>query len=325
MDSRNSTIKMDQIILNYSTFIFFPIGILINIFQIIFFFRKKYFKTTMGPYFIAISSNNIIALSMTIMRFIRLEDFYTQFSQVSLSCKIIPFMTRMAFQACSWLNFLYTLDRAIFVLFPTFYNKFNHKNLIVLLLFLFIYFLLVVFNLPNIFFDIKTIKLDEKNETISVCTASVVVNLLRELLSQMVGIYIPFLLMLATNLFLIWKVVESKRKLKIIKELNFATPLIFSNIFFLLFQLPFSAYLIYSMILTLNPELHLNERFKTFMQSLDTISRVIASINYSFYLLVQAILNKTSQRDFKQIINLVVSKCFGNKSKIFPSSKTTEN
>ncbi|RNA07067.1 hypothetical protein BpHYR1_021020 [Brachionus plicatilis] len=325
MDFRNSSLKIDQAVLICTNFVFFPLGLLVNLFQVFFFARKRYMKTTMGPYFIAISLNNIVALSMTAMRFIGLSDFHQIFTKISLWCNIIPFLTRLAFQACSWLNFFYTFDRAIFVLYPAIYNKCNHKNLLVCLIFLLTYIILVLSNLPNLFYEIKEIEFVLQNETMSVCSGSVVVNLVREMLSQAVGIYVPFLLMLAVNLCLVWKVMESRRKFKSVKELNFACPLLVSNLFFLLFQLPFSVYMIYSIILTLNPELHISENFNSFMPTLDTVSRVIACINYSFYLGVQSLLNKTSQKDIKKLINSGFIKCFGNSQRIFPSSRTTTN
>lgn len=323
MDFRNSTFKIDQRILFYSNAIIFPIGILVNVIQIFFFSQKKFINKTIGHFFVVISISNILAISMTIIRFFRLNDIYDLFSRVNLWCKILPFLTRLTFQGCSWLNFFYTFDRVYFIFNPTVYNNCNHKNLIVWALFLLIYLILVVVNLPNLFY--RNLEISHMNATKLVCSASPPVNIIRELLSQVVGIFIPFFLMLTVNLCLVWKVLESRRKFKGLKELNFSFPLIISNIFYLIFQLPFSVYLIYLIVLAVNPKIYFVKNFKTQLLHLDAISRIIVSINYSFYLCFQAFLNKTIQKEMKRLSNKIVLKCFVNRSKIFSFSKTTSN
>ncbi|RMZ98684.1 hypothetical protein BpHYR1_026612, partial [Brachionus plicatilis] len=281
MNASNFTFEwrydLNQMLSLYSIFSFLPLGIVLNFIQIIVYLRKKFKSTTMSNYYIQISLNNILAITLTIVRFIGQIEFYPFEENTEFGCKFLAFLTRFSYASCSWLNFLVTMDRLMFILFANTYKKVQNKWFI-LKISLIIYLFLVVINTPNFFFGYTMITRNYTTRSVVFyfCTGSLELNFVREFSSQILGILVPFGLMLASNIFLIMKVIESKKKINSSRETNFLFTVILSNVIFLVALVPFSVNLLIRLIVIANPVVERQiEGYLTFITLFETIGRII--------------------------------------------------
>lgn len=330
MNASNFTFEwrydLNQMLSFYSIYTILPIGILLNVVQIIVYLRKKFISTTMSNYYIQISLNNIIAILLTIVRFIGQIEFYPFEENTKFGCKFLAFLTRFSYASCSWLNFLMTIDRLIFILFSNGYKKIQNKWFILKISFL-VYFFLVVVNVPNFLFGYTMIT---RNYTTRVvvfyfCTGSVELNFIREFLSQILGIFVPFGLMLASNIFLILKVIESKKKINSNRETNFLFTVILSNVVFLVAFFPFSINLLIRLIVVADQSVQERiDGYLTFITLFETFSRIIICINFSSGLILQIIVNRMFRREFIQMIAETLT-FFGIKNQKISVSSTSSS
>lgn len=330
MNASNFTFEwrynLNQMLSFYSVYTFLPAGFFLNIIQIIVYLRKKFSSTTMSIYYIQISVNNNLAIILTIVRFIGQIEFYPFEENTAFGCKFLSFFTRFSYASCSWFNFLMTLDRLAFILFANTYKKVQSKWFI-LKISLVIYLFLFAINTPNLFFGYTMITRNFTTRTVFFyfCTGSVELVFTREFFSQILGIFLPFGLMFASNIFLIYKVIESKKKINSNRETNFLFTVIISNVIFLVALIPFSINLLIRLIVLVNPEIETQiAGYLTFITLFETIGRIIMCFNFSAGLILQIFFNKIFRREFVQII-ADVSSFFGIKNQKIAISTTSSS
>ncbi|CAF0932882.1 unnamed protein product [Brachionus calyciflorus] len=318
--------EINQRLLFYSSYTLLPFGIILNKILIFFHLRKNYINSNIRCFYIFISLNSIFALTITLVRFIGQIEIYTFEENTEIGCKLVQFFTRIAYSASSWLNFLLTIDRLVFIIFQNKYKILSGKYF-VLKLIVCLYLLLSVVNIPNLLYTSLTrVKNDTGQlEFINVCVGSIELNVVRELMSQIIGLYVPFFMMIATNFYLIHKVLQSKKKFKNTKETNFAFSLIISNIIFLISLVPFSIYLFLRLASIM--DIDWNKRFVSyegFMALYETCARIIFCYNLSIGLLVQIFLNRVLRKEFLIMISQLFN-LFGVKLKFKTSIESSSS
>ncbi|CAF1028345.1 unnamed protein product [Brachionus calyciflorus] len=291
--------QINQTLLIAALYSIIPIGIIFNITQILVYLRRKFTETTMSIYCTTISINNILVLIATGLRFISAIKIYDYEENTYIGCKLASFFIRVVYCACTWLNFLFTLDRLVFILYPQRFKYFRNKiNVIKLIICMYAF--LSLLNSPSFFIDSSVIEIKSLNKTefISVCTASSELSITREVVAQLFGIFMPFILIFISNFVLIRKVINSKKKVSIVKDMHFGIILVISNIFFLITFLPFSGLLMIIMVTIVNPTITLNPEIMSIVALYETNAFIIACYNYTFGLFVQICFNKLFREEF---------------------------
>lgn len=297
----------NDFLLIFSSFVIIPIGIFLNFTQMLILLRKRFLTSIMAMYYQLISIYNIFILIVTWFSFMSKSDFTKIDFITDIGCKLLAFFFRLALQICSWLNVLVTLDRLIFIVFSSKF-KFWRKKHNILILFFSLHLFFMAINIPNFYFKSisRTTNLSNITFQTKVCTASLDMFIIRSVISQVVGVYAPFVLMVILNVFLIYKVIESRKnfsqKSKMGKDTNFAFTLIGSNIAFLILMTPYSVYTAILSTYVNEEEIILRPSLNAYLSLFETITRSIYCINYSISFVIQIICNKLFR---KEIINIL--------------------
>ncbi|RNA14228.1 hypothetical protein BpHYR1_043543, partial [Brachionus plicatilis] len=75
---------------------------------------------------------------------------------------------------CSWLNFLFTLDRLVFILYPKRFKKLQKKK----------FALKIVLSIPSFFFTNDQVFNKNTNQSMLVCVASPILSISRKAIAQ---------------------------------------------------------------------------------------------------------------------------------------------
>lgn len=294
--------NLNDTIIIISSFVLIPIGIVLNLSQMLILLRKRFLLSIMAMYYQIISFYNILILLVTWFHFMSKSDLTEIDFITDIGCKLLSFFFRLAYQICSWLNVLVTLDRLIFIVFSTKFKFWrSKKNILILFFSSHIIFFLV--NIPNFYFNSISRTTNISNQTFmtKICSSSFEMFILRSVTSQVTGVYVPIALMIILNEILIYKVVQSrqnfKQKSQMGKDTNFAYTLIGSNIAFLILMSPFSVYTAILSTYVNEDEVVLRPTLNAYLSLFDTSTRSIYCINYSMSFIIQIICNKLFRKE----------------------------
>lgn len=314
-DSKNYSIvlewsyNLNKKLCTYSLFTILPLGIIFNLIQILVYIRKKFSLKSMSFYYIAIALNNVLILIITGVRFLAKIDFYDFEENTRIGCMLISYLERVVINASPWLNFLLTIDRLLFIIYPrkwTFLKKTKSVCIIIIVT----YFSLCSLNATS-FLIVKSInKLENQNILVKICSSTKVISLIREVLCITFGFLLPFFFMFNTNLLLIKKVMESRKKFKYSRDVNFSFTLIISNILFIFALLPLSLFSLFKIMVEVNPLISLKPNFASFFRLFDTCSLIIACYDFSFGLFLQIIFNRLFREEFVLLLSDLWPKIF---------------
>jgi hypothetical protein len=113
----------------YHGFIIFPIGIVLNCFEIFIFQFKIFSKTTMGFYFsINCVLNIAVLLFLFIYTLLTFKYNVNLATMSSISCICYMVILRLIYQSMSWLNVFLTADRLRFVVFESRKMRIDEKR-----------------------------------------------------------------------------------------------------------------------------------------------------------------------------------------------------
>ncbi|RMZ93128.1 lysophosphatidic acid receptor 6, partial [Brachionus plicatilis] len=283
--------KVNQSLLQIALYTLMPIGVAMNTIQIFVYLRKKFVKNSMNPFLIALPLNSIFVLILISLRFADTIQIFNYEQNTDIGCKFASFFIRLFLSGCFWLNFLLTIDRLFFILYPNKFKKLQHTNNIIKIIFL-MYLLLAILCSPSFFFNSSRTLNSKTNETKLSCVAHPALSISRIAIVQLFGMFVPFFLMFGTNIVLIRKVAKSRKKFASAKEMNFAFSLIISNILFLVSFIPFSIFLISNLLKVINPRIAKDPKIGSLIALYDTCAFIIACYNFSLGLLIQIIFNK---------------------------------
>ncbi|CAF1040265.1 unnamed protein product [Brachionus calyciflorus] len=321
-------IDLGQSLMFYDSFILFPIGIILNIIEILIFRLQTFTKTTMGFYF----SINCV-LNISILTFLLIIAILIIFLNMNLmfystiSCILYFVIMLIIYQSISWLNVIICADRLLFVLYP---NKFKFaKNKQILCLILLVMFVMIILvNVPSFFFQLYEIKSNSSISNTTVvtqfCTASFEISTARETLAILWRIIIPFILMFVMNIFLIVKVKESKKKFSKNnnQEFRFVFTVIVSTLIFLIILIPNLVLAVYSNYYRVNTSMPQRQTFSAFLFLLEITTANVYLVRYSFDIIFQIIFNSV----FRNHVFRIIANLFGlSKVRIESSSGGRSN
>ncbi|RMZ93995.1 hypothetical protein BpHYR1_045611, partial [Brachionus plicatilis] len=103
--------EINQTLLIKAFYTLIPTGVAFNMIQIFVYLRQKFSKNSMCIYLVAISLNNIFVLVSTALRFANSIEKFDYEENTDIGCRMAQFFIRLFYHGCSWLNFLFTLDR----------------------------------------------------------------------------------------------------------------------------------------------------------------------------------------------------------------------
>ena len=164
----------------YSILLLSPMGIILNAFSVYIFSRPRLNKTNMGFLYLWQSVIDCILLIGFVFIYptIPIIDFNLDIASDFL-CKSVSLFRRFILHSSSWITVLITLDRLLYVYFPSkdiFLQKKRNLQIIILIMFA----LIIIIDFENFFYvlDIKTknVTITEGNRTFvkivkfSVCT-----------------------------------------------------------------------------------------------------------------------------------------------------------
>ncbi|RNA29071.1 hypothetical protein BpHYR1_040832 [Brachionus plicatilis] len=251
--------NLNDTVIIFSSLVLIPIGIVLNFTQMMILLRKRFLMSIMAMYYQLISIYNILILIVTWFYFMSKSDLTKIDFITDIGCKLLSFFFRLAYQICSWLNVLVTLDRLIFIVFSTKFKFWRSKRNI-LILFFCSHLIFLAVNIPNFYFTSISRTTNISNQTFrtKVCTASFEMFILRSITSQIAGVYAPFAMM---------------QKSQMGKDSNFALTLIGSNITFLVLMSPYSVFTAILSTYVNEDEIVLRPTLNAYLSLFETISR----------------------------------------------------
>ena len=292
-------------LLYYTCTYVIPVGIALNILSSIVFMRKKFSKTTMGFYNIAISIINIFFAIFTILSYIG-KTYDKDLTLMSdFSCIFLAFALRVFAQMSSWMNVFVTVDRMISIAYPNKYSLLKCKKRLSLLIFI-QFILLCLINAPNFLFKVQTFSSTDPltNDTITTksCKSTETIAKVRDMIMATFKVALPIIIMAVLNIFLIYKLIKEKSKFKRLDELKkeyyFAFSIVFMNILYTILLLPAFSTLVYLTAFQYiqHPSI-MQTRNLIIWQFAYAVSLVIVSYEFFFSIFVNILFNKMFKKE----------------------------
>ena len=222
-------------------------GIVSNILNIIVSIRPKIQEIkTMGFFNVSLSCANILLIIfISYLLFFAQSIGKDELIRTSiLACLIIPFLTRVFALMSAWLNILISYDR-ICAFKVDYENNFLNNRKHLRIMFVCLFFIACVLSAPNLFFHLEPqIQYDSNRnltQTITICTSSNLIQLLRDASGSFIRVVLPILLQTTLNVILIIKLIQFRRNFdpSLKKEKRFAFTIIIFNIVYISGEIPY--------------------------------------------------------------------------------------
>lgn len=284
-----------------------PFGIISNIFCIIVFTRKRLRNTNMAFYNVLLASTNIVTLCFyALIQNSKLFYGYDVTIMFNYSCKMYFFARRVIREIPPMIECVLTIDRLLNFSTPSkirFINRTN--NIFRLKIILFICLILCLLSIENLFYNVEIKKSTDgslQNGT-RICAANNLILELSDLVSATLRTFIPFIIMFATNILLVKRVLALLDTYKLKKsfkmEYNFTLAVISLNGLFLFFNLPESiCYIVKSVNLSM---LH-SEDLADLIDILFNICYIISTSYYAFLLVFSFVFNSLFRKESRKMI-----------------------
>ena len=295
-------VKISNDINNYCVIVQSAIGIPANLLSIIIFARLMRNKTNMGYLYMWQSVVDLCLLLCYLLLFQSAQTLGINLYIVNDAwCKLITFIRRFILHASSWVAVFITFDRFIFVLYGhTDRFKFTKKKLYLTLFIVSILFVIILLNIPNLFFYINRS-----------CTADYGIIISSDIISILLRTYIPFTLMILFNIVMIKKTFNKARVLASIKrsstnlsrkEYQFTIAVIAYDIFFLILNFPRSIYFIMYDVNLYSGAFYGNPLFSANYSLLNAVTSNIATFVQTFSFVTYLAFNKLYRKELLDII-----------------------
>ena len=215
-----------------------PIGLVLNLISILVFARKEFKKTTIGFYNIIICLVNIFSLIFLFI--INYQETIGKdiLTSSSLNCTAFSFIIRMLGLYPPWLQIMISLDRLVCISHPLEYKELKHKKLLILITLLALFCILFATNIPNIYTKLIT-EIDlNKTTTIKYCAGGRSLVFVRDLLSIITRLLLPFILLVSFNSVILYKLIRLRKEFSnfnsfMVKEYKFTISTLVLNLFYL--------------------------------------------------------------------------------------------
>ena len=203
----------------YTTILIVPVGIVLNILTAVIFLRKGLNKTNMGFFYFWTS----VLFAFTLIFYIFIHNSSIMFNydltlNNNTSCKIVTLLKRAIRNLPPWLLVLISIERYLHLKFK-FNKNFNNKTLIFFASFFLIIFLMISFNITNLFYYLN----NNKNSTLNTtdnqkCQTSEDLKLIAILIAATFRSLIPILFLIVLNGFIASKLIINTRLLIVSKK-----------------------------------------------------------------------------------------------------------
>jgi len=290
--------KIIEDIYFYSSTIIVPIGLLLNLLQIIVFSSKSFRKLNIGFMMIVYVSFDSLALFWNFVIYGYLGSIANSFSNLSsITCSLFQYISRviqqLPFYFQSFISFLSFLS----INYPQKYNQFNKISNHICSIITIIVSLFMV-NIPNAF---KYIEISNNNST-NITSSCVSTNLMYQISTIETAIlrcFVPLLLIIIFNYFSIKKLFESRRNLHVDlkREKRFCFILIISSFVFFLFNFPFNYTTVLQLVL--NHSKNTNSKYVSFVHN---CTRAFSWNYYGIGFIINILSNKLFRQVFIKIL-----------------------
>jgi hypothetical protein len=269
-----------------------PIGLLLNILQIIVFGSKSFKKLNIGFMMITYTIFDSIALFWNFVVYGYLESLYSFETFSAITCSLFQYISRVIQQLPFYYQAFISFTSFLSVNYPVKYTQFNkisnHIYSIIIIL-ISIFFL----NIPT---AIKYIEINKSNSSITSSCRPInyLVNQIATIETAIIRCLIPIFLIVSFNIFSVKKLIESRRNLNanLKKEIRFCILLIILNIVFLLFNFPFFYFSILKIFYN-------NSNYSSFIVN---CTGVFAWIYYGIGFFINTFSNKLFRKNLIKII-----------------------
>ena len=207
--------KLEDEIGYYTTILIVPVGIVLNILTAVIFLRKGLNKTNMGFFYFWTS----VLFAFTLIFYIFIHNSLIMFNYDltlvnNTSCKIVTLLKRAIRNLPPWLLVLISIERYMHLKFK-FNKNFKNKTLIFFSSFFLIVFLMLSFNITNLFYYLNNTKNSTLNTTNnSKCSTSSDLKFIAVLTAATFRSFIPVLFLVVLNWFIISKLIINTKQLK---------------------------------------------------------------------------------------------------------------
>ena len=294
--------KVSNDINTYLTYILPAIGIPCNLISVFIFWRLIRNKSNMVFLGIFQSIFDAILLLLVLLVFRSKYLFGINLvNQGDALCKVVTFLRRYIYIASSWMLVLITFDRVIFVLYR--YEgrfKFMKNKLILTALIFALLVILALFNVPNFLFysDAKLACVSPEN-----------IDLVTDIVSIIFRTFLPFALMIVSNLAMILKISKSSRNMfknttSSRRELQLTFAVMAFNGFFLFVNIPFALYFIFSDVNSYSGAMDNNPLFKAQYALCNAVTSSFSFFQQTFSFFMYLIFNKLFRAEFFSLIGL---------------------
>lgn len=309
-------VKVSNDINNISVIVQSSIGIPANLLSIVIFARLMRHKTNMGYLYMWQSVVDLFMLLCYMLLFQSSQTLGINLYTVSnVWCKSITFIRRFILHASSWVAVFITFDRFIFLIYG--HNgrfKFMKKKLYLTLFILTILMLIMVLDIPNLYFYVNG------ND----CTADNIITISSDVISIFLRTLIPFTLMIVFNIVMIQKTLKfikasrnrSHSAYLSLKEYQFTIAVIAYDIFFLVLNFPRSLYFILYDVNLYSQAFNGNPTFSAIYTFYNAITSNIATSVQTLSFLTYFAFNKFYRKEFLNIICKLLH--FSRISRVYP-------
>lgn len=307
------------------------IGLFFNIFSFVVFSRARFKKHKIAYY----SRINVLTHCFNLLGYLVYYVFLLCDIDIRITsdfmCKYFQFFLRSCVQLSSWIEILITYDRNNSIRWANWFQikdkkKFNQIIFVCVLI-------IFILNSPNLAFSLvdasfssssSLSNLTRSNETVNrkLCLASSEIHFLRDMLSKVLGIYLPLLVMVYMNVNLFRDLLNSsknrphlinlndqslmknKKKSPFFKrELNYGLTIFTLNMLYLLTNLPIAIVMtIITLDLFSSPVIGINEENLKRIYTMNLFSMFLISFFYSSTFFVNFIFNRHFNKEIASIV-----------------------
>lgn len=292
----------------YDNIIYLSVGIPLNVLNAVVFARlllnnNKNNKTNMGFFGLCQSIMDIIVLLYFSLVFRSSGFFGYSFANTNDSlCRVVNYFRRFCSSTSSWMEVITTFDRFIFVIFGHAGRfKFMEKKRYLTLIIAGVVVFLAVAHINNLLYYVSK----------GNCTADFPILFASDMILICLRTYIPSLLMIVFNVFMIRTVLKKSRAVlkqtaKGRKEYLFTVSVIANDAFFLILDLPYTVYFIFYDTNLLSGAINADALFAAYYNFYGNIAKDMAFYVQTLNFLVYLAFNKLYRKELLNLIGKII-------------------
>ena len=300
-------------VFTFSYVVVSSIGIIGNFLNLMLCLNQRIAKDSMGYFNILMSICNILFLIAGQINYAPLIVNQDLALTSEYSCKLLHYFARVLAQISAWLNVLAILERIEFFLKQNLF-KFATNNNVKTAIYLGLIFFLLVFNAPNLFFNLSSVStyVLVNNQTINYtsCTSIKSIILITSSEISTIRIFLPIVLQTCLSVVLIRFLYKNNDKYnnnaspRFTNEYRYAFTIVILNIVCLFTEIPYMINTIYFGALGVTPTYPLNpntSRSMAIAMFIYACTFSLSSYMYCSLFFVNIFLNKKIKKEIRYI------------------------